>query len=107
MGIAIASRDGMNRQSLFAIVPLAAALGACADAPPERDVIPPPAQAPAPARLTTPNVTEPPAPAPTARGTYASMTPPSTQHTPPRPKTRGGATRSDSLPAVPAAPPAP
>ena len=80
---------------------------ACRVDVPSREVSPPPAQIAAPARLTQPQVTDPPAPAPTAKGTYASMTPPFTQHTPPRPRTRGAAPRSDSLALTPPAPASP
>jgi hypothetical protein len=55
----------------------------------------PPAVIAAPTALTTDSMTVPPAPAPTAPGVYTSMSPPATQQTPPRPKTRRS---SDSHP---------
>jgi hypothetical protein len=71
----------------------AVALGACRreesreDARLGVDALPPAVIA-APSALTTDSVATPPAQAPTAPGVYTSMSPPSTQQTPPRPKTR-------------------
>jgi hypothetical protein len=100
--MAIARQAGMTRlrllPSLLLVLPAAAA---CGNAAPPADATPPAAEVPAPTRLSVPNVPEPPAPAPTAPGTYASMTPPFMQHTPPRPKTRGAAPSTDSLPSAP------
>lgn len=82
------------------------AAGACTAGDPAPDVIPPPAAAPAPSRLTQADVVDPPTPAPTAQGKSESMTPPFMQHTPPRPHTRTATPRSDSTtvvtPALPA-----
>lgn len=86
----------MSRLPLAACLAALLAPLACRQGAPERDVVPPAAVIPAPARLTDPGVTDPPAPAPTAKGTYASMTPPFMQHTPPRPRTRGAAAPRDS-----------
>lgn len=100
-GVLIATIPAMTRTSLTLGALCALFAAGCNRTAPAEAVIPPAAQAPAPARLSQPDVTDPPAPAPTARGTYASMTPPFMQHTPPRPRTRSATTRPDSSIATP------
>jgi hypothetical protein len=100
--VLIATIRGMTTRLPFLIATLGIAATACERTAPPESVIPPAAQVPAPIRLTAPDVTEPPAAAPTAPGTYASMTPPFMQHTPPRPRTRTGSPRPDSSTATPA-----